>query len=72
MKPLQRKRNLFMSATLMCGLFAIAFSFGAQGIHWMWLDKPQAAIILLVLAVVFGIFWFRSQRLLNASQKSQT
>ncbi len=70
MEKLVRRRNIFMSATLMCGLFAIAFKFGAQGFQWFWLDKPEVAIVLAVLAIVFGIFWVRSQRLLNASHKS--
>ena len=72
MEQLRRKRNLFMSLALICGFFAIAFDFGAQGFHWMWLDKPHVAIILVVLAIVFGTLWFRSQRLLKTSSKSQT
>jgi hypothetical protein len=69
MSEIIRRRNLYMTATLMCGLLAITFTFSALGIHWLWSDSPQVAIILAGLAVVFGGFLFRAQKQVRMQQK---
>jgi len=62
MKELIKKRNLFMSTTIMCVLLTIAFSFDSIGIHWFWSGNIPVAIVLGVLAIILGTFWFRTQR----------
>ena len=64
-----RRRNLFMSTTIMCLLLAVASTFDKQGILWLWSDKPYVAIALLVLAIILGSFWLRSQKQLHVDQK---
>ncbi len=62
MKELIKKRNLFMSTTLMCALLTVTFSFDSIGIHWFWSDNIPVAIVLGILAIILGTFWFRVQR----------
>ncbi len=62
MKEIIKQRNLFMSTTIMCVLLSISFSFDSLGIHWFWADNIPVAIVLGVLSIIFGTFWFRMQR----------
>lgn len=57
-----KKRNLFMSATLMCGLFTIAFKFDGNGVHWFWTDYKPVVFILAIAAITFGVLWIRAAR----------
>ena len=59
------KRNLFMSTTIMCGLFVAAFTFKNDQITWLWTDNKPIAIILGITAIVLGTQWIKYQRLLN-------
>ena len=62
MKELIKKRNLFMSTTLMCALLIVAFSFDKTGTHWFWADNIPVAMILGILAITLGIFWIKTQK----------
>ncbi len=62
MKELIKKRNFFMSVTFMSALLTVTFSFDSIGIHWFWSDNIPGAIVLGILAIILGIFWFRTQR----------
>lgn len=53
-----RKRNLFMSATLMCGAFMFAFRFDEGSTQWFWTGMEIVPLILGVSAIIFGILWF--------------
>ena len=53
-----RKRNLFMSATLMCGFFIVAFHFDKNGIQWFWTGMEIVPLILGISTIVFGVLWF--------------
>ena len=64
-----KRRNLFMSATIMCGLFVIAFNFNNGHIIWVWTDQKLVAIVLGIAALIFGIQWRRHQR--NVNQENQ-
>ena len=64
-----KRRNLFMSATIMCGLFVIAFTFNNGHIIWVWTDQKLVAIVLGIAALIFGIQWRRHQR--NVNQENQ-
>jgi len=52
-----KHRNLFMSATLMCGLLTIAFRFDNERIYWFWTGHEIAPIILGISSLIFGGFW---------------
>jgi hypothetical protein len=65
-----KKRNLLMSATIMCGLLAVAFTFKINQVTWLWADSKPVGSILGISAVILGIQWFRQQRLLNKEGKS--
>ena len=54
-----------MSTTIMCAFLAVTFSFDSIGIHWFWSDNIPVAIVLGVLAIILGTFWFRTQRKIN-------
>ena len=60
-----KKRNMFMSSTLMCGLLCFAFTFGDTGIKWLWTDNEPVAIILGIFTVILGIFWFKQAKKLK-------
>ncbi len=51
-----------MSLTLMCGLFSIAFTFDNNGIHWLWKETVQVAIVLSLASVIFALLWFKAAR----------
>ena len=57
-----KKRNLFMSFTLMCGFFCIAFTFDNEGIYWLWTDNKPVAIILVIATTILAVFWLKSSK----------
>jgi hypothetical protein len=61
-----KKRNLWMSLTLMCGLFSIAFTFDNNGIHWLWKETVQVAIVLSLASVIFALLWLKAASRLKA------
>ena len=58
-----------MSTTIMCGLFAVAFTFKIDQITWLWSDSKPVGIILALLTVILGIQWVRQQRFLNIAKQ---
>ena len=50
---MKSKRNLFMSAALICGFMSIAFQFDENNFYWMWEDEIQVPIILGIFTLVF-------------------
>ena len=60
-----KKRNLFMSAALMCGLLCLAFTFNNEEIQWLWTDAKPVAIMLGIATVILGVFWFKYSRKLK-------
>ena len=54
-----------MSTTLISFLMAAAFKFDSTGLHWFWSGRPQVAIVLVVLGIVLGASWLRSERSLR-------
>lgn len=69
MKGSIKKRNLFMSTAIMCALLTVTFSFDSVGIHCFWSDNIPVAIVLGVLAVILGTFWFRTQRKISPQRR---
>ena len=69
-KEKMEKRNLFMSTTLMCGLFVTAFTFKNDQITWLWADNKPIAIMVGILAIVLGIQWIKYQRQLNNAKQN--
>ncbi len=69
MKKLIKKRNLFMSTTLMCAFLVVAFSFDKAGVHWFWTDNIPVAIILGVFAIILGVFWYKAQKKVQELRK---
>lgn len=65
-----KKRNLFMSLTLICGLFTVAFTFNPDQITWLWTENKPVGLILLILAFIFSLQWIKYQRLLNKAKKT--
>jgi len=59
-----------MSTTIMCGLFAVAFTFDNSQINWLWTDIKPVGVILAILTIVLGIQWIRYQRLLNKEKQT--
>ncbi len=57
-----RKRNLFMSATLMCSFFIIAFHFDQDGVQWFWTGMEIVPLILGISAIAMGILWFLASK----------
>ena len=53
-----KKKNSFMSATLMCCFLIIAFHFNKNGIQWFWTGQEMVPLILGISALIFGTFWF--------------
>jgi len=54
-----------MSTTIMCILFAVAFTFKGDKITWLWNHNKPVAIILCILVILLGRQWIKYQRLLN-------
>jgi len=70
-KEKMKKRNLFMSTTLMCGLLTLAFTFRIDQITWLWAEHKPVGIILIILTIVLGIQWVRHQKLMKKEKQSQ-
>ncbi len=64
-----KKRNLFMSTTIMCGLFAVAFTFKIDQITWLWTDRKPVGLILVIMTIILGIQWVRQQKPLNKAKQ---
>ena len=62
-----------MSATIMCALLTVSFTFNNNQVSWLWNENKPVAIILGILAVIFGIQWIKFQKLLkNTSENKNT
>ncbi|MGY3212956.1 hypothetical protein [Mucilaginibacter sp. HD30] len=61
-----KKRNLFMSATIMCAFLSIAITFKIEKTKWLWESNKPVAVVLIIVAVIFGALWFQAQRKLTA------
>ena len=66
-----KKRNLFMSATIMCALLTVSFTFNNNQLSWLWNENETVAIILGILAVIFGIQWIKFQKLLKNADENK-
>ena len=64
-----KRRNLFMSATLMCSLFTIAFTFDSYHIRWIWKGQEFGAIALGLAALIFSVFWYKSAKKLREAKQ---
>jgi hypothetical protein len=62
-----KKRNLYQSLTIMCGLFSLAFTFNSSQITWLWKGNEAVGIMLVAVALGFATQWFKQQRLLKKS-----
>jgi len=56
------KKNLYMAATIICGLLSVAFTFKMKQVVWLWHNNDLAGIILGFLALVFGLQWLKYQK----------
>ena len=62
-----------MSATIICALLTVSFTFNNNQVSWLWNENKPVAIILGILAVIFGIQWIKFQKLLkNTSENKNT
>lgn len=61
-----KKRNLFMSATLMCGCCSLAFNLKNNEWRWFWANNKPVGIIMATAAIVFAVLWIKAARKLNA------
>ncbi|NVO10030.1 MAG: hypothetical protein HXX16_08735 [Bacteroidales bacterium] len=57
-----KKRNLFMSTAIMCGLLCFAFKFDSNGIYWLWANSKPVVVILALASIVLGALWIRESR----------
>ncbi len=57
-----RRKNLWMSVTLMCGFLTIFFQFNKDGIKWFWTGQEIVPIVLLISTLIFGILWFKEYK----------
>lgn len=55
-----KRRNLWMSLTLMCGSFCLAFTFDSKGIYWIWNDARPGAILLAIASAIFAVLWMNA------------
>lgn len=53
-----KKRNFFMSFTLMFSLLAVSFKFDNNNIYWLWENDKPFAIFFIISAIVFATLWF--------------
>ena len=53
-----KKRNIWLSAAIMCAFLIISFQFDKDGIRWFWTGQEIVPIVLGLSSLIFGIFWF--------------
>jgi hypothetical protein len=66
-----KKRNLYLSLTIMCGLFTVAFTFDSNQTTWLWQGNEPVAIVLAIAAIFSMIQLIRYQKLFNHSKLKQ-
>ena len=54
-----------MSATIMCALLTVSFTFNNNQLSWLWNENETVAIILGILAIILGIQWIKFQKLIK-------
>jgi len=64
-KRLKSRRNLFMSATLMCLFLIGTFKFDESSFNWIWAGQTLIPIILGISSIILGIFWIIENRKLK-------
>jgi hypothetical protein len=62
-----KKRNLYLSLTIMCGLFSVAFTFNMTRITWLWKGNEPVGILLFGMAIGFAILLYKNQKSLKRS-----
>ena len=62
-----KKRNLFMSFTILCGLSAMAVNVRLDAITWQWQDHKPVGIVLGLLSAIFATQWIRYQKRADAA-----
>jgi len=65
-----KRKNLFMSLTIMFGLLAMAFNFEIDKISWQWNNNKILGIISVILAIAFGVQWIIQQKRLKNSKQN--
>lgn len=58
-----------MSATIMCALCTVAFTFKTSEVNWLWTENKPAAIILGIAALFFATQWFKHHRMVQHEPK---
>ena len=60
-----------MSATIMCALLTVSFTFNNNQLSWLWNENETVAIILGILAIILGIQWIKFQKLLKNTNENK-
>ena len=58
-----RRRNIYLALALVFFATSSMFIFGLKGMIWlMWRDEPLVAALLLAIAIVFAVLWWRTPK----------
>lgn len=60
-----------MSATIMCALLTVSFTFNDNQVSWLWNENKPVAIILGILAIILGIQWIKFQKLIKNTNENK-
>ena len=63
-----KKRNLFMSFTLMFSFLAASFKFDNNNIYWFWQNDMSLAIFFIISAIFFAGLWFAEEKKLKTKK----
>jgi uncharacterized membrane protein YcjF (UPF0283 family) len=66
-RSLLKKRTYFMAFAIVFSLSAFSFSFGPQGVRWLWSETPILSLAFLVAGILFWSLYARTARSLQGS-----
>ena len=66
-RALLKKRTYFMAFAIVFSLSAFSFSFGPQGVHWLWAETPILSLVFLASGILFWGLYARTTWSLRGS-----
>lgn len=67
-QALLRRRSLFMALAILFSGMTVAFTFGPEGVRWIWADAPFMSLIMAALGLVGWAGYTITQRRLRSTR----
>ncbi|MBX2996925.1 MAG: hypothetical protein KF893_00335 [Caldilineaceae bacterium] len=67
-QTLLRRRALYMASAIFFSGMTVSFTFGAEGVRWIWADAPYMALVMAAVGLIGWAGYAVTSRRLRATQ----